>query len=146
MFKYRFICSNENDIRSTIRQMSFNDFPCGKSIFGGDLYRSGIHFQSCDDVIKGFYLDQSEDEIHRGSPIRVSFKGYFVREDDNLVFELFIYPRIIELLLLIYVFLFVCVVGEIIGFILTTVILFFFAKGYYNMIKETYKVFDRIIK
>ena len=49
-------------------------------------------------------------------------------------------------LLLIYVFLFVCVVGEIIGFILTTVILSFFAKGYYNMIKETYKVFDRIIK
>ena len=78
MFKQRFACTNKDDILFRINQIIENDSPCGKSIFGGALYKSGIHFQGCGDMIKGFYLAESENESHRGSPIRVCFSGKFV--------------------------------------------------------------------
>ena len=70
-----------------INQLKATDLPCGKSILGGDLFKSGIHFQECNDKIKGFYLSKSENESHRGSPIRVCFSGEFVEEENNLFFD-----------------------------------------------------------
>ena len=49
MFKYRFACSNKDNILFSINQIIANDSPCGKSIFGGDLYKSGIHFEKCEE-------------------------------------------------------------------------------------------------
>ena len=95
MLKLRFLCSDENDIRWVVNQKMTNDFTERKSIWGFDLYRAGIHFTKCNEVIKGFYLDESESESIWTLP-RVSFTGRFVRKDDNLFFDIYIYPRIIE--------------------------------------------------
>ena len=104
MFKYRFSCTNENDILFHINQIITNDLSCGKTWWGSDLYKSGIHFQECSDRINGFYLAESENESYNGSPIRVCFSGKFVEEENTLFFDVYIYPRIIEILFLIFSF------------------------------------------
>lgn len=144
MFKYRFICSDEGQIRSDIERRISNDLPCGKGLFGIDLFEQGIHFRECGDCVKGFYLAESEAEAHRGAPIRVSFKGRFTNEKDEPLFEVCIYPRIIELLFLIFAFLFLSVAGKILGFVIAVAVLLFFAKGYSDMIKETVALFASI--
>lgn len=147
MFKYRFACSDEDIIRINIKQMILSDLPCGKTLLGEDLYGPGVHFQECDEVIKGFYLDESENEAHRGSPMRVSFRGRFVRDkDNNLFFESYIYPRGLELLLLICAFVFCSFFGSVMGVVVYALVLIFFIKGYYDMIKETCNVFSRIFR
>ena len=95
-----------NFILFSINQIIANDSPSGKSIFGGDLYKSGVHFKVCEEKIKGFFLAESENESHRGAPIRVCFSGEFVEEENDLFFDVYIYPRIVEILLLIFAFIF----------------------------------------
>ena len=121
-----------------INQIMTNDFPCGKSIFGEDLYKSGIHFQECAEKIKGFYLAESENESHKGSPIRVCFFGEFVEEENDLFFDVYIYPRIIEIVFLIFAFIFLSFFGKVVGFLISVVVLCLFGKGYIDMIKDTY--------
>ena len=144
MFKHRYACTDEDDILFRINQIIESDSPCGKSIFGGDLYKSGIHFQVCDDRIKGFNLAESENESHRGSPIRVCFSGKFVEEENNLFFDVYIYPRIVEVLFLIVAFIFLSFFGKVTGFILSLVVLCLFGKGYIDMMKDTYNRLNRI--
>jgi len=144
MFKYRFSCTNKDNVLSTINQIIANDLPYGKSIFGSDLYKSGIHFENCEERIKGFYLAESENESHRGSPIRVCFSGEFVEEDNNLFFDVYIYPRIIEVLFLIVAFIFLSFFGKVTGFIISLVVLCLFGKGYIDMMKDTYNRLNRI--
>ena len=144
MFKHRFSCTDKSNILFQINQSIENDLPCGKSIFGGVLYKSGIHFQECGDKIKGFYLAESENESHRGSPIRVCFSGEFVEEENNLFFDVYIYPRIIEVLFLIYAFIFLSFFGKVTGFITSLVVLCLFGKGYIDMMKDTYNRLNRI--
>lgn len=55
---------------------------------------------------KRFFLAESENESHRGSPIRVCFLGEFVEEENDLFFDVYIYPRIVEILFLIFAFIF----------------------------------------
>lgn len=102
MFKYRFSCTDKDSVLFSINQIIVNDLPCGKSIFGGDLYKSGIHFEKRSDKIKGFYLAESENDNHRGSPIRVCFSGEFVEEETAVFFDVYIYPQIIEIIYLIF--------------------------------------------
>lgn len=144
MFKFMFVCADKDEILFHINQIIMNDLPCGKSIFGNDLYKSGIHFQECDDKIKGFYIAESENESHKGSPIRVCFTGKFIDDTENLFFGVHIYPRVMEFLLLIFAFLFLSITGKVIGFIIAAVVLSFFIKGYYDMMKETYHILNRI--
>ena len=144
MFKYRFACSNKDIILFSINQIIANDSPCGKSIFGGDLYKSGIHFEVCEEKIKGFFLAESENESHRGSPIRVRFSGEFVEEENNLFFDVCIYPRIVEILFLIFAFLFLSFFGKVTGIIISVVVLCIFGKGYIDMMKDTYDRLNRI--
>ncbi len=144
MFKYRFACTNKDDILTRINQIITNDSPCGKSIFGSNLYKSGIHFQQCDEYIKGFYLAESENESHKGSPIRVCFYGQFVEEENNLFFDVYIYPRIIEVLFLIFAFIFLSIFGKTTGFIISVVALCLFGKGYYVMMIAAYNRLNRI--
>ena len=144
MFKHRFACTNKDDILFRINQIIENDSPCGKSIFGGNLYKSGIHFEKCENVIKGFYLTDFENESHRGSPIRVCFSGEFVEEESNLFFDVYIYPRIIEVLFLIVAFIFLSFFGKVTGFIISLVVLCLFGKGYIDMMKDTYNRLNRI--
>ena len=144
MFKYRFSCTDKSDILFQINQSIENDFPCGKSIFGGDLYKSGIHFEICEEKIKGFFLAESENESHRGAPIRVCFLGEFVEEENDLFFDVYIYPRIVEILLLIFAFIFLSFFGKATGVIISVVVLCIFGKGYYDMMKDTYNRLNRI--
>jgi len=147
VFKYQFACSDEWEIRSNIEQMILNDLPCGKSFFGGDLYRRGIHFQRCDEVIQGFYLATSENEAHRGSPSRIRFRGRFVRDkDDCLFFEVYIYPRILEVLFLVFAFLSFSYNDKVMGSAVSAFVLPFIIYGYYKSIKDTCDVFKRIFR
>ena len=144
MFKYRFACKNKDNIFFAINQIIANDLPSGKSIFGGDLYKSGIHFEICEEKIKGFFLAESENESHRGAPIRVCFSGEFVEEENDLFFDVYIYPRIVEILLLIFAFIFLSFFGKATGVIISFVVLCIFGKGYYDMMKDTYNRLNRI--
>ena len=145
MLKNRFVCSNKEMIINKIEDMMIRDYPV-KSIWGINLYRSGIHFQECGEIIKGFYLDEGEDETIHGSPIRVCFFGKFIEDAGNLFFDVYIYPNIFEAVFFIFAFVFACVYGGIAGFMVASLVLFFFAKGYYDMMNDTYRILDRIFK
>ena len=72
MYHYRFACTNKDDILFLINQIVIKDFPHGKTLFGSYLYKSGIHFEEYGNRIKGFYLDEPEEQdLHKGAPIRV---------------------------------------------------------------------------
>ena len=145
MLKNRFVCSNKEMIINKIEEMMIRDYPT-KSIWGINLYRSGIHFQECSETIKGFYLDEGEDETIHGSPIRVCFSGEFIEDAGNLFFDVYIYPNIFEAMFLIVAFVFACVYGGIAGLIIASFVLFFFAKGYYDMMNDTFNILNRIFK
>ena len=97
MFKYRFPIKNKDNVIYRINQMTSADVPCGKSVFGGDLYDAGIHFTESEEKIKGFFLDCSEVSV-RGNPLRVRFNGRFISKNDDLFFDVFIYPDIFQML------------------------------------------------
>ena len=144
MFQHRFICTDKERTISRINQMMVNDLPCGKTLFGKKLYKSGIHFQVCNESIKGFYLNTPETTSHRGSPIRVCFTGKFVEEAGNLFFDVYIYPRGIEVLFLLFAFLCLFYAGKIVGMIVAVIFLTVFAKGYYDLLKAAHYSLDKI--
>lgn len=145
MFKYKIKCDGKEKAVDAIHKMIINDFACGKDLFGGKLFNGGIHFKKCDETIKGFYLDESEDEMSRGAPIRVCFSGKFREENGDLFFDVFIYPRIQEILLLIFVCVQFTLFGKVTGILLSIMLLLFFGKSYYKMILDTYDTLKRII-
>ena len=146
MFKYRFVCTDKETILFRVNQMIVNDLPCEKTIFGENIFKAGIHFQECGEIIKGFYLEESEEDDgrFRGAPIRICFFGKFVEDTGNLFFDVHIYPNIIELLFFVFAFVFACVYGGVAGFIVSSLVLFFFAKVYYDMMNDTYNILSRI--
>ena len=144
MFKYRFFCTDKSDVLFRINQTIANDLPCGKTLWCSDLYKSGIHFQEYGDRINGFYLAEPENESQKGLPIRVCFSGKFVEEENNLFFDVYIYPRIIEVLFLIFAFILLSFFGKIMGFVISLVVLCLFGKGYIDMMKDTYNNFNEI--
>jgi len=143
LFQHRFICTDKENIKLRIEQLKINDIPSGKSILGGNLYKAGIHFEECDETIKGFYLADSENKPH-GSPIRVCFSGKFAEDAGTLYFDVNIYPNMLQLLFLIFAFLFLSISGKVIGTVVATVVFSFFVKGYYDMMKRTYYSLDKI--
>lgn len=142
MFKYRFACSNKETILYKVKQNMTRDYPV-KSIWGINLYASGVHFQECGEIVKGFYLREGENETTKGSPLRVFFKGQFVYEKEELFFDVFIYPEIIGFVLLIVAFLSIAFVHPI-NFIAGVVVLSLFLKGYYDGIKGAYNTLRTI--
>ena len=144
MFQHRFICTDKERAVFRIHQMMANDLPCGKTLFGKKLYKSGIHFKVCNESIKGFYLDAPENASHRGSPIRVCFTGKFVEDAGNLFFDVYIYPRVNEVLFLLFAFLCFFNTGKIVGMIVAVIFLPLFAKGYYDLLKAAYHSLDEI--
>lgn len=145
MFKFQFECSDEDRVRADFYNMMLRDTPCGKGVFGNDLLRSGIHFTECENVIKGFYIDESENEGTRGSPLRVSFRGRFVKKANKTFFEVYIYPKFFELIFLLIAYVSISVAAELIGFLLATVIFIVFMAGYMKSIKATAEFFKRWI-
>lgn len=89
-------------MRAFIERRITADTPCGKGMFGRDLYGEGVHFRSCGKFVGGFYLDMSEAETIRGTPLRACFKGRFVKKNNEMFFEGHIYPRMHEVLILLF--------------------------------------------
>ncbi|MBR6754449.1 MAG: hypothetical protein IKM22_00790 [Clostridia bacterium] len=142
MFKYRFVCEDKDDIIYRLNQKMFVDLPCGRSLWGWKLYGEGIHFTQVGDVVKGFFLENSECE-RVASQIRTIFSGRFVNEGDNVYFDVYIYPRIIEFLFLTGAMISISANGIFMALI-AFAIYAFFLKGYYNMIVGTYEFFERL--
>lgn len=134
MFKYRFTCSNKDIVLYKMQQRMCYDAPCNKTIFGFDLYSSGIQFREADKVVRGFYLAETEDNHYRGTPIRVYFFGKFTEEDETQFFDVYIYPRIGEIVFLIGAFFGALLYGNAITSVFATVVVCIFGKGYYDMI------------
>lgn len=147
MFKFRFVCTDKDSALQRVNQAMINDRPRRKAMFGGDLYRKGIHFRECGESVRGFYLSENEDESTHGNPPRVCFTGKFVLENDHLYFDVYIHPRIFEVLLIMCAAVSLTFWGEIFGFIVSAVFLFIFSKEYINLIKaayeELYHIFNR---
>lgn len=143
LFRYRFICTDKENIIYKTEQMKNSDSPYSKTLFGRDLYKSGIHFQECGNRIKGFYIAEGENENDRGLPIRVCFTGRFTEEKDPC-FDVYIFPNIFELLLLVSVFISLSVAGKAAGLMMGIFALSFFLKSYYSMMNDTYNLLEEI--
>ena len=145
VFKYRFPCLCEEETRALFENRMLNDAPCGKGLFGTDLWRQGLHFTECGERIKGFYLPEHECNSTRGSPIRTTFFGKFVKDGDNTFFEVYIYPRVIEIIFIIFGYLLISISAEFIVFLFTTLVFGALAFGHWLNIKETVEDFKKLI-
>ena len=110
------------------------------------MLRSGIHFKECGEKIKGFYISESESEGTRGSPLRVSFVGRFIKKGDKQIFEVLIYPRMVEFLFILIAYISISIAAELIGFVVSTVIFAVFMIGYFKGIKETADFFRQWVR
>ena len=146
VIRHRFSCSNEKIVRDTFENMMLRDLPKGKGIFGQNLYGQGIHLEECGKRIKGFYVHCSEVESARSSPARVSFRGRFVKKKDKTVFEVYVYPRLIEIVFLLFVYVSVSIVADFVGFLLFTVVFVMATVGYARDMKETTGFFERWVR
>ncbi len=146
MLKFQFECSDDKCVRADFENMMLRDTPCGKGIWCNDLLRSGIHFKECGEKIKGFYITESENEGTRGASLRVSFEGRFIKKGDKQIFEVFIYPRMVEFLFVLVAYVSISAVAELIVFLLSTVVFVVFMLGYFKGIKETADFFRRWVR
>ena len=146
VLKFQFECSDEKRVRADFENMMLRDAPCGKGIWGNDLLRSGIHFKECGEKIKGFYISESEREGTRGSPLRVSFVGRFIKNGDKQIFEVLIYPKMVEFLFILIAYISISIATELIGFVVSTVIFAIFMIGYFKGIKETADFFRQWVR
>ena len=146
MFKYRFVCYDENNVRSYINDAMSNDFSYVKGVWGNYLYCRGLHFLENSTTIKGFFINESEWETVRGSPARIIFKGKFVKINDEIYFDVYIYPQIIEFLFFLFAITFFIITGGAMGMIVSIVVSCFVLKWEYDMIKETACLIERICK
>ena len=55
-----------------------------------------------------------------------------------MFFDVYIYPHIIEIMFLIFAFIFLSFFGKSVGFIISVLVLCLFGKGYADMMKDTY--------
>lgn len=144
MFKYSFKCYNEGLVREEITNMMMRDLPIGKSIFGREYFRRGIHFTECEENVRGYYIS-SDEGGRRGSVSRVVFNGKFIQTDEGTVFDVYIYPKILEVIFLIF-----CTVAlisslEPIAIIMSSFVFIMFIRGYINDIKETSEYLNGLI-
>ncbi len=146
MFKYRFTCSNKDAVLYKMQQRMRYDAPCSKTIFGFDLYDRGIHFRQADKVVRGFYLARAEENYaNTGDPLRVCFFGKFTEENETQFFDVYIYPKISQIIFLIGAFFGELIYGNAITSVFATVIVCIFGKGYYDMIGQCREIFGEII-
>ena len=146
VFRHQFICSDKELTRCKIENLMTCDTPCGRGIFGQNLYASGIHFTECGDKIKGFYISSSENESTKGSPIKVSFNGTFSRKEDKTFFEVIIYPNLLQYLFLVIAILFLIFTSNTFGIIFVSLVILAFIIGYYFDVKKIVAEFRKIIR
>lgn len=146
IFKYIFACSNEEQVKAMFNNMKLQDSSHARSIFGFRLWRRGLHITECGEFVKGFYVPEHDWNSSRGSPIRASFRGRFVKKRDDTFFEVYIYPRIPEIAFIILTYIASMSVAEPIGACFLTFLFLFFCYGYYTNIKEAADAFRCIFR
>ena len=137
MFKYSFRCDNVDIFRTEVINIMMNDLPIGKTIFGREYFRRGIHFIECDEKIKGYYIS-SDEGGRRGNVSRVVFNGKFVERPEGTFLDVYIYPQIIEVIFLLFCTVALISTLEIIAVIMSSFVFVMFIHGYIREIKETY--------
>lgn len=135
MFKYSFRCDSEACARSEITNMMMNDLPIGKSLLGKEWFRKGIHFTECGEKIKGFYL--SSDECDRRGVTRIMFSGKFIETAEGTFFNVYIYPKITELIFLLIITGSFLSTFEPLFIIVSCFMFIMFVRGYIRDINET---------
>ena len=143
MFKYSFRCDSEACARSEITNMMMNDLPIGKSLLGKEWFRKGIHFTECGEKIKGFYL--SSDECDRRGVTRIMFSGKFIETAEGTFFNVYIYPKITELIFLLIITGSFLSTFEPLFIIVSCFMFIMFVRGYIRDINETASYINAII-
>ncbi len=144
MFKCSFKCYNEGLVREEINNMMMRDLPIGKSIFGREYFRRGIHFTECGEKVKGYYI-ASDEGGRRGSVSRVVFNGKFVQTDEGTLFDVYIYPKILEVVFLLFCTIAMISSLEPIAIIMSSFVFVMFIRGYIRDIKETSEYLNGLI-
>ena len=86
VFKFRFACSNEKQVRNTFQNMMLGNTSHARGVFGFRLWRSGLHIIECSESIRGFYVPEFEWDSSKTSPIKASFRGKFVKKRQQYLF------------------------------------------------------------
>lgn len=146
MVKYFFECMDETSVRATFAYHQSRDFPCREGRLGNKFYDQGIHFTECGEMIRGFYLDTSEDRPSRASHTRVCFCGRFVERDGKKYLAVWIYPHLLETLFLLLGFVLIFRVADTAGLIFSAIVCSFFGFGYVKMIRECAEELARLVR
>ena len=146
MMKYSYACLDETAVRATIAYLQSRDFPCREGRFGNKFYNQGIHFTECGEVIRGFYLDASEERPSRANHTRACFRGRFVEKDGSKYFEVWIYPHLLEVLFLLLAFAMIFRVADVAGLVFSAAACGIFALGYVKKIRECAAEFARLVR
>ena len=72
--------------------------------------------------------------------------GRFIKKGDKQIFEVLIYPRMVELLFILIAYISISTAAELIGFVVSTVIFAVFMIGYFKGIKETEVFFRQCVR
>ena len=100
MFRYSFLCTDEDAVREKIDWYASTDHPTGKTIWGFDTQRGGAHFTENGKRVRGYFIMEDERPDERWRPFRVSFCGRFRQREDQTYFTVWIYPSLFMLLFL----------------------------------------------
>lgn len=145
MFRNRFYINNKQKIQEEISERMYKQETYVKGIFGIPLYRRGLTFTENTDVVKGFYLERSEWEGVRGSPSRVYFRGKYVNLPDGEAVDVYVYPSIFEVIIILLMVLeyiwFGNTTSAIIAVVVITVVLISFIGTAKNMHEELNRIF-----
>ena len=100
MFHYYCECPDERALREELWRRKARDLPTGRGFWGNPMYQWGLHFTNIGERVTGFCLRKTEDEGFRVAEPRVCFRGRFRETAEGTQFELWLYPRWFELLIL----------------------------------------------
>ena len=145
MFKYRFWVNNKNRIQEEISERMAKQETYVKGVFGIPLYRRGLNFTENTDVVKGFYLSCSEWESIRGTPFRVCFRGKYVMLPAGEVVDVYVYPSIFEMFIVLLMILeyiwFGTATSAIIAVVVISILLISFIRDSKNIYEELNRIF-----
>lgn len=144
LFKYRFFCNNKNEIQNDISERMSKQETYVKGVFGIPLYRKGLNFTDNTEIVKGFYIEQSEWEGVRGSPFRVYFIGKYVSLPDGEYVDFYVYPQFTLIILTLLAIVEFTLFGGIIGAIMAIVVFLFSSISFVKIAKHASKELERM--
>lgn len=145
MFKYRLWVNDKNRIQEEISERMYKQETYVKGAFGLPLYRKGLVFTENTEIVKGFYIERSEWEYIRTPPWRVYFRGQYVTMPKGEAVDVYVYPSIFEVLIILLMVLeyiwFGNVTSAIIAVVVIAVVLIAFIRTSKNIYEELNRIF-----